>query len=349
MPMKIKNDIINQILFIVFFATLPAFFPKEVLADGISLNISPSLLRIEAKPPADVWTPFIIENSSNQTVNLKIGYKAFDPQSSQNGNVVFLKNDYQVARLDKNIFEKMQIVDDNNISYDTISLGPRQKERFRLRILLPQNELASDYYFSLIFLQNPEKQDQTNAVINIEDQKSFSTLQAGIGINILLAVGDKTIPQGTIDTFTTSWFQESGPIPFTLTVHNSGIHFFTPQGKIFIKNMFGQTIGKIIIPPSVVLSGTNRTLTGIGQELLIKNLIPSSTSFNQYDSPSLIWPEHFLFGFYTANLSLSLSDIGPTYTRNIHFLILPIKLLVELLVIIVIIGVIYLRVKKKIS
>src|SRR5216683_2717465 len=240
-------------------ALLSFKFPCLTFAEGTALKISPVLFRIEANPPADIWTPFIIENQSDQPVSLKIGYKAFDPQASKNGSVVFLKNGQAIQGQDKKIFEKMQIVDDLNISHDNVDLGPRQKKRFRLRILLPANEPTSDYYFSLLFLQSLQQTDQKNSQENIENQKSSLILQAGVGMNVLLAIGAKETPIGSIETFTAPRFSNTGPIPFTLSVHNSGMHFFTSQGNILIKNMFGQNVGKVIIPPSVILAGTSRT------------------------------------------------------------------------------------------
>src|SRR5258708_7682175 len=175
--------------------------PGKLLAEGTTLTVSPAIFRIEAKPPADIWAPFTVENQSNQPVSLKIGYKPFDSQASHNGTVIFQTNGQSKQGQDSKIFEKMQVVDDQNISHDAITLGPKQKERFRLRILLPANEPSSDYYFSLLFLQSPQITDQKDTEDSIENQKSSSTLQAGVGVTILLAVGDKETPLGSIDSF----------------------------------------------------------------------------------------------------------------------------------------------------
>jgi len=319
-------------------ALLGFSFPCLTSADGTALKISPVLFRIEANPPADIWTPFIIENQSDQPVSLKIGYKAFDPQASKNGSVVFLKNGQAIQGQDKKIFEKMQIVDDQNISHDNVDLGPRQKKRFRLRILLPANEPTSDYYFSLLFLQSLQQTDQKNSQENIENQKSSLILQAGVGMNVLLAIGAKETPIGSIETFTAPRFSNTGPIPFTLSVHNSGMHFFTSQGNILIKNMFGQNVGKVIIPPSVILAGTSRTFVSA-----------NSSADEKYLWQNLIWPEQFLLGIYTATLTLTLSDKGPVYTRTIHFLGFPVILSGEILIVLATLGYIYLRVKRKVS
>jgi hypothetical protein len=341
-PTRIKLAIGILCTCLLFFA-----FPAQSKAQTVSLKVTPSVFRIAAKPPADIWTPFTLENLSDQPISLIIGYKLFDSFASSNGNVVFLQDGQTLPSQDKKIFEKMQVVDDQNISHDTIDLGPQQKIRLRLRILLPTNEPVSDYYFSLIFLQNPLQTSQSILNTNIEDQKSFSMLQAGIGTTVLLGVGPKEAPKGSIQTFSAPIFVNSGPVPFTLSVHNSGNHFITPHGKILIKNIFGQTVGKVIVPPATILSGTDRTFSSTDIQT------NASTAFiiggNQKNTPQgLLWNENFLLGMYTATLTLTLSDSGPVYVRSFNFFTLPLSFLFEFLITILIIAYVYLRVKRRI-
>src|SRR5579872_4852820 len=175
----------------LFLCLLAILSPKSTYADVTSLSLSPSIISIQAKPPADIWTPFSIKNNSNQEISLQIGYKTFDPQQSSNGKVVFLNDTQSIPGNDQKIFEKMQIVDGQNVSHDTIIIGPKQKLNYRLRITLPANEPSSDYYFSLILLQKSAQIDQSTPKDNNNNQKSSSALLAGIGLNVLLAVGDK--------------------------------------------------------------------------------------------------------------------------------------------------------------
>ena len=126
--MKNRLYILLAVVFINVLTSLFLFSPAKVSASGTSLAVTPSTLQIQAKPPADIWAPFTIENQSNHSVILQIGYKSLDPQKSQNGTVVFLSNNQSTTGIDKNIFEKMQVVDENNISHDSIALGPEQKK-----------------------------------------------------------------------------------------------------------------------------------------------------------------------------------------------------------------------------
>lgn len=340
--MKLKNLKLKISCAFICLLLISLFIPSSALADSISLKISPSVIRIEAKPPADVWTPFTIENFSNQPISFKIGYKAFNPQLSSNGNVVFIPDGQQIPGADRNIFDKMQVIDDENVSHDTLELGPQQQERLRLRILLPQNEPSSDYYFSLIFLENMNETNQNTLNDNIEDQKSFSTIQTGIGLNVILAVGDNETPNGSIQTYSAPVFSNDGPIPFTLKIANLGQHFIVPAGYIYIKNMFGQTVGKVQVPSSIVLAGTTRTFDN-------SDNIATPDNNPQENEQVLMWPEKFLLGIYTANLTLTMSENGPLYVRSIRFFCFPVEQFLEILLIFIIVCYIFLRVKRKLS
>lgn len=327
-------------LFSVIILMIILFWPQQAYADAVSLKVSPSLLQIEAKQPADIWAPFTIENQSGQPVRLTIGYKPIDPAKSSNGTVIF-NIDHPVTNKLSTLLSRMQVVDKNNISHDVIDLGPKQKEMLRLRIPISNHDQSSDYYFTLLFVQTPQNNTQNVANTNIELQKSSSNLQAGIGINIFLSVGNSETPQGFIDTFTTPLLHKSGPVPFTLAVHNSGMHLLTAKGGITIKDLFGKTIVSVPVPTSIILVGATRNFSST-----ISDKIANKVSM---DTPVLLSPEKFLFGLYKADLSLSLSDKGPVYTRSIHFLALPIVFIGEILLLIGVISYIYLRLKRKLS
>jgi hypothetical protein len=136
--------------------------------------------------------------------------------------------------------------------------------------------------------------------------------------------------------------RQTGPVPFLLSVNNVGTHYIAPSGTITIKNLFGQTVGKVAIPKSVILAGTSRTFTSTDN--------PGSASDAQLLSEStIVWPEHFLLGVYTATINLSLSDEGPIVARTVRFVAFPISFLVGLLLFVILLIYIYWRVKKKIN
>jgi hypothetical protein len=307
-----KNKIAITTCTTVLIAHCLLAYTPSALADTLNLKVSPSQITIKAKPSTNIQEPFTIENQSDQPVSLTIGYKIIKKEASANGTIVFLANDELKRAQEHNVLDTLQIVDKENNSLDTIELGPKQKKNLQLRISLASKKQDNDYYFSLIFLSKENNNDQSGTKTNNANQASTSIIHAGIATNIFVAVGEKTASQGEIISFTTPWFRQSGPVPFSITISNHGNHYIEQTGYILIKNLFGQTVGKITLPQSIVLAGTTRKFDDNEQ--------PSSRNM-------MIWPEHFLFGLYTATLSIKLEDHEPVTDKTIHFIALPLKIL----------------------
>jgi hypothetical protein len=343
-----------QILGIWLLCISFTFFPQQAKADGISLGVSPAILQIEAIPPADARAPFMVENLGDEPITLKIGYKLFRASEKNNGQIEFLQQKDPFPGKNPKIFDQIEVVDEDNFSIDSLSLGPKQKKNLILRVIAPKKEPFSDYYFSLIFLTEPQEKNeaevseaeedeltlipeeyekQSSASEDEKEKASLSSARAGIALNVLLSIGPKNDPKAYIEEFSTPWYKESGPVPFKVAIKNAGAHFIQPKGKIFIKNMFGQTIGKIDLAQDNILAGSTR-------ELVNKDKLNSSDA---------IWPETFLLGLYTADLSLEISDQGPIYTRSVQFFALPLKLLLGSIIAIIIVIFAYFRIKNKLS
>jgi hypothetical protein len=263
-----------------------------------------------------VKIPFSIQNFTDSSVPLTISLKPFTADPAENGNITFL----DAANFpDPFLPQRIQVLDNNN-SINSLALSPQQKKDLTLEVQIPGNEPKGDYYLSLVFSSS------TQSLSN----RSSSQATIGIASNILLSIGPVGKTSGHIEDFSTPFFVAKGPIPFTLRVKNTSDHYITPKGSIVIKNMFGQAIGKVNLLSVNVLSNTIRR-------------IPDSTQMN----PTLaIWPEKFLVGPYTATLTLTLSDSGPLFTREIMFFAFPLEYLIAILLIIGLIIFIAVRVNQ---
>jgi hypothetical protein len=312
-------------------------FPQAAYAEGLSLKINPSVLQIRAQSSSEARAPFIIQNQSDQSIKLKIGYKLFNPEESQNGKVEFLSE----PGSKESIFEHIQVVDLENTPINTLDLGPKQQKQLQVRVSLPENQPSSDYYFSLIFLHDiPPQTDQNSTIRDKKDQHTITTIQGGIATNVLLAVGSRETAQGYIEEFSTPIYLQSGPVPFTINVKNSGLHYINPKGTIMIKNIFGQTVGKVEIPPTAVLAGTTRSLLDKDQ---LQNAIKDEKN------SKALWQERFLLGFYSANINIAMAPEGPFYNQTVRFFAFPLHVLLGLILLIALVVSIYLRVKKKLA
>src|SRR5262249_54622748 len=129
-------------------------------------------------------------------------------------------------------------------------------------------------------------------------------------------------------------------------VKNASTHFISPKGVILIKNFFGQTVGRIDIPPTTILAGTDRYL--IDSKHAMADLSTHDLA-RLNNTPTVIWPEKFLFGFYTATLSLSLSHGNVLYTRTIYFAAFPYTAILIILVLIYLSFLFVKRLRKKLA
>lgn len=351
-----KLNLLIKLFFILFFILICTVHIPETRAESLSLSVDPPILHVEAVPPAEVRTPITVSNKSKDTVNLKIVFKPFKSSGEENGEIEYYDDYVMTTSSGQGILKKVQLVDEDNYEVNSLVLGPQREKKLFLRISLPKDEQLQDYYFSVIFLSVPEKGISNQAPAGISEEDNFSTAQGGIAANVLLSIGPADAAKGEIDEFSAPWYLESGPVPFTVKVKNDGAHVITPSGVIMIKNMYGQTVGKVDIPPANILSGTIRSLEDSNQlgNATIAAQLNSYIDTNlmkrpKLQSPVAFWPENFLLGFYTATLSISLSDKGPVLTHTTHFIALPLTFLIGTILAVIMIVVIYLRVRKKLK
>jgi hypothetical protein len=224
-----------------------------------------------------------------------------------------------------------------------LELLPKEEREVSVDIPLGKNEIPGDYYFSVVFtsrLSNPA---------SAEDNSQASTAQAGVASHILLSVGPKGSSTGKITEFSTPFFQTEGPVPFTLRLTNTSKNAIAPSGNILITNMFGQTIGKVDLLPVDVLSDTTRIIPDRAQ--ITKEGVVNEDLYNKFLStgPKALWQEKFLLGFYSAQVTLKLSDDGPILRSSTTFLALPIQFFIGLLLGCILVFTIVKRVKEKLK
>jgi hypothetical protein len=113
--------------------------------------------------------------------------------------------------------------------------------------------------------------------------------------------------------------------------------------------MFGQTIGKVDLLPVDVLSDTTRIIPDRAQ--INKEGVINEDLYNKFLStgPKALWQEKFLLGFYSAQVTLKLSDDGPILRSSTTFLALPIQFFIGLLLGCILVFTIVKRVKEKLK
>src|SRR3989344_1072483 len=292
----------KKILSFIFAISYLILSTNKVDASGLSLGVYPPIIKIEAIPPASITTPIVIQNLSDDTVTLKILFKPFTASEKENGEIKYLENDFNPPY--PLIFQKIQVFEEKS-RIEELILSPQQEKKLALHVGIPKDEPLTAYYFSIVFLSKDKLMDQTNT--------NLSGVSGGIAANVLLSIGPKGKTEGSIEEFSAPFFFDKGPVLFKVRIKNTGKRVIAPSGEIMIKNMFGQTVGKVDLLPVNILAGTVRAIPDSLQspeattsQSIIYNL--SSTI-----SPTAVWPEIFLLGPYTATLRIALSEEGPLF------------------------------------
>lgn len=311
------NNYMKIAVMFLLFAFLPL---SKAHAADIALGVYPPVIQIYAQAPTEIHSPITLSNLSDQPLQVKILVRPFTAALSDNGIPAYLPTAQHTGD-DPNIFQKMSIFDGQK-NTDEVDLAPNQKRNIELRVNLPQGEPPSDYYFSLTFLSNPASIGGS----------SNTAVAGGVSSNVLLSIGPYDKTTGYVDDFSAPLLVEHGPVAFSVQVNNTSKHFISPQGTILIKNMYGQTIGKVNLLPVNILVHSSRYL-------------PSDINSNT----KAIWGEQFLLGPYSATLTLALSSEGPIFRRTIYFFAMPIQALVGLLIAAGLVAIIVYKVKKRLS
>jgi hypothetical protein len=324
------------ITLILIFIILLFQLAKTVSAQGVDLGIYPPIFQIQTIPPADVSVPFFIQNFQDQSVELSITVRAFTSSDNENGEIVFLQDTNPFP--DPFLNNRIKVLDNNN-AVSSLIISPKQKRNLTLEVKIPNNEPKGDYYFSLVFSSNGKPLNTGN----------FSLASGAVASNILLSVGPLGKTQGLIENFSAPLFVTQGPVPFNVRIKNTSDHYIAPKGDISIKNMFGQTVGKVNLLPVNILSNTIRRIPDSLQSGTAKdsdyNKIKAVVEKNGF--PVAVWPERFLFGPYTATITIALSDQGPLFVRKVSFFAFPAEYMLGILLIIGIVIFIILRIEKR--
>lgn len=304
-------------------------------AQNVSLGIYPPIMQADVTAPADPKADIYLENQSDQSVDINIAYKAFQAANSLDGQIEILDN--TSAFPDPLFFYRIKILDGNQ-SIKSLTLSPKQNKKLTIEMPIPANQAKGDYYFTVLFTSSP-----SNSIISNSSEQSL-----GVAMNVLLSVGPKGKTQGYIQQFSAPLFVNNGPIPFSLALQNTSDHFITPKGEIIIKNLFGQNVGKVTLMPVNILANSTRQIPDLLQaDVNSKDYAVIQSIVEKNALPVAVWPEKFLIGPYTANLTLSLSDSGPTFTKSLLFFAFPLTYLIAIILIFIITIFIILRVKRK--
>lgn len=291
---------------------------EKANAQEISVGVYPPIIQVNANPPSSITTPMSIQNFTDNDLNLNVEYRFFKPNTD--GTIAILPKGMTQGE-DKDIFNKVQVMQGSSV-VKTIKLAPQQKKDLNLHIGIPNNEPASDYYFTILFVSNQPGKTGENLAVS----------SGGVGTNVLLSIGPKGKTQGELHVVNPG-FVSHGPVPFKIKVANNSDHFVSIKGNLIIRNMFGDVVGDINFLPVNVLEKSER-------------LIPASGSA-EIINPTIKWNEKLLLGLYKAKVTVSMSEEGPVYVKEVRFFAFPFEAIIAIILSIGIVVFAWQRAKNK--
>jgi hypothetical protein len=147
------------------------------------------------------------------------------------------------------------------------------------------------------------------------DQNSGVGLSASAGMLMLIRVAGDITESATLEEFfsasdgnQTSLF-ETGPIEFVTRVKNDGNIHVKPVGNIEVRNAFGNSVASLPVNESK------------------SNVLPNS--IRRFENE---FNRDWMFGMYSADLTLGYGTTGQAITNTITFWVIPYKLVLAIIV-----------------
>lgn len=232
-------------LFVTTFLLIAAVLlasPNKIMAQTISLSISPPLLEVVIQPDKEIKQIYTITNNGSDTL-LKAKVVYFIP-SDTDGNV----ETTEVAAPDWVKYSK-----------DVFNLKAGEQKNFNLIINPPSDTPETDHFLTLIFETTAEQN-------NITTNNTFYKTE--IGSNILITISKDGNPHKSaqITTFETPKIIDShfGKLNYQIILSNDGNSFWKANGKIIIDDQ-----KSLKIAPLNILSGYSREISCLDNDELI--------------------------------------------------------------------------------
>lgn len=301
------------ITFIIFITVITIINP--VLAQTVSLGISPPIVEIVVMPGKSLLIAYNVENYGDPVI-LEATIKSFEPKDSF-GNINILNDLNGPIRFS---------LDNSDLQLEQPFLvKTKATQQLLLRIRVPEGAPEGDYYYTVLAKSQPS---------NLSDQSTQAAASATIGSNILITVSNNgkidvngkitsfdVVPRFLLNLFQNQIriFDSTDNIPVILRVQNNGQNLFKPEGEINLIGNFGEKATFDIIPQNV-LGNSSRVLVA-----------SSEAAFNNENRSSLLL-KGFFIGKYKLSTSLSFGQGLPNTYAAVTFYAIPIKLGFGLLV-----------------
>jgi hypothetical protein len=323
-------------LVLTIISTLFLILSLPVIAQQVTLSISPPLLELFIKPGKSVLIAYNLENLSDPSI-LSAKVLPFTPSDNQGG--IKIKEEFEgPIRF---------YLDNANLKLgEPFFLKTKDSQQLLLRIRVPEGTPDGDYYYTLLA--------ETKPTGGFGDNTS-SQAKATIGSNILITVTEsgQIEIKGKVALFDVlarykfklfgqyiKLFESTDKIPVVLILENQGKNLIKPQGEINLLGNFGER-AKFEVLPQNILSQSQRLIQATpSAEIDCNNRREQACLF----SPSLILSGFFI-GKYRLSTTINFGEGTPNAYANATFYALPIKFIIAVLVSLAVVVFIVRRIK----
>jgi hypothetical protein len=275
-------------------------------AAGQALEIGPPLLNIKGNPGETVKAQLSLRDVSSNKLVVSNEINDFT-SNGVDGTPKLLLN-----QTEPNPYSIIKWIS----PLPQFTLTPRQIQQLGVTIKIPQDAAPGGYYGVIRFTGLPPGVNGTGV-----------GLSASIGALVFVRVNGEAKESMTVSNFTTigdngkdTWLFESQPINFSTGLKNDGNLFEAPTGKIIVTDMFGNDLAGMPINSDQ------------------RNILPgSSRKFETIIDRSAIGNK-FLFGKYTAKLTMAYGDSGKTLSSTLTFWVVPYRLIAAVVIGLIALG-----------
>jgi len=309
------RKIITKIITIITVIIIITVISPQILAQQLSLSLSPPLIELIIKPGKSVLIAYDFVNNGDPSY-FTASVVSFEPQDYL-GNV----------RLKNELSGPMRFsLDNSDIQLEQpFFLKTRQRQQLLLRIRAPEGAPNGDYYYSLIVSSQP---------IGGNEGRSLGAARGTIASNILITVTDsgKIDINGKIAFFDViprfsfplgkakiNLFDSNDPIPVVMIIANQGQNLIKPQGQIVLTGNFGEQTRYEILSQNI-----------LSQSQRLVQATPSAQI--QTKRPVSLIISGFFIGRYRLSTEVYFGEGTPKLSANTTFIALPFKFILGLLV-----------------
>jgi hypothetical protein len=324
-------------LTLITILTLFLILPITVMAQQVTLSLSPPLVELFAKPGKSVLVAYNLENLADPTI---LAAKVLPFSALGNQGAVKIKKEFEgPIRFS---------LDNSDLTLNqAFFLKTKDSQQLLLRIRIPEGTPEGDYYYTLLVETKPTILSQG---------ETLSSAKATIGSHILITVSQSGLVDikgkvAVFDVFSRYQFnlfgrtlkilESTDKIPVFLILENQGKNLIKPQGEITLLGNFGER-AKYEILPQNILSQSERLIQATpSAEIECDHRREQACLF-----PTSLIISGFFLGKYRLSTTINFGEGTPNVYANATFYALPIKFIIAILISIIVVVFIIKRVKE---